>query len=89
MDVEDDGPPEDDEVEYLDDRVSTHVLIRTHLQTSRQMKILWRNFYRGRGGSKRRAMRSMPLEKLLGFIQDIYEVRYRLEQVRMRSLSIT
>lgn len=36
---------------------------------------IWRDFYGKRGGSKPVTRRAIPLPKLLGFIQELYEVK--------------
>jgi hypothetical protein len=47
----------------------------------RALRLVWRDYYRKRRGIKPRVQRVLSLEKLLWFIKEIYDIRFRLEEI--------
>lgn len=52
-----------------------------NVKLPRTMRIIWRDYYRKRKGTKPRIQRVLPLEKLLWTIKEVYDIRYRLEEL--------
>ncbi|KND00165.1 uncharacterized protein SPPG_04506 [Spizellomyces punctatus DAOM BR117] len=50
------------------------------MEVSKSFKKIWQGFYESRGGTRPRISRPIPLNKLLGFIQEIYDTRWAFEE---------
>ena len=71
----------EEEAENSDEEEETGTEEYLDVKLSRHMRILWRYFYVHRQGTKPKVNRILPLEKLLWIIQEVYEIRYRLEEI--------